>query len=60
MEKGELSGQVKMLTRLLSARFGHPRRDMRKRLTGASDEQLEKWSLRLLSAATLDDVFRDN
>ena len=60
MEKGELKGQVKMLTRLLSARFGYSLRDMRKRLTGASDEQLEKWSLRLLSAATLDDVFRDN
>lgn len=60
MRKGELSGQVKMLTRLLSARFGYSRRDMRKRLTGASDEQLGEWSVRLLSAATLDDVFRDN
>src|SRR5471032_3127725 len=60
IEKGELKGQVKMLTRQLSARFGYSPRDMRKRLTGASDEQLEKWSLRLLSAATLDDVFRDN
>jgi predicted transposase YdaD len=55
--EGRAEGAARLLLRQLSRRFGAVPDDMRKRIDGASLEQLEAWSDRVLDAATLDDVF---
>ncbi|MBK1733516.1 DUF4351 domain-containing protein [Thiococcus pfennigii] len=56
--KGIGTGQVRLLRLLIQQRFGAPPPEVEARLQGATLEQLEHWALRVLDAATLDEVFR--
>ena len=57
---GKRDGTAKMLERLLMRRFGPIDEDARTRIASASAEQLDDWTLRVLDAATLEDVLRDD
>ena len=59
-EEGLRAGKAKLIAQMLSVRFDYTVGYMRKRVAGATEEQLDRWAIRLLSAATLDEVFRDN
>lgn len=57
--RGEHQGQVKMLTRLLKERFGSPLPEwVPEKLEAASERQLLAWSKKLLTARTLNGVFK--
>ncbi|WP_295993750.1 transposase [Rugamonas sp.] len=58
--KGAVDGKSKLLAHMLSVRFDYTVGYMRKRLAGATGEQLDRWAIRLLTAASLDEVFRDH
>lgn len=55
---GQVKGRADLLVELLSKRFNCGRREVRNRMHGATDEQLERWSSRLFDASSLDEVFR--
>lgn len=59
VQKGSLRGQRGMLEGLLRARFGEVPMDARERLAGADAESLKRWSLRVLTATNLAEVFVD-
>jgi hypothetical protein len=56
-KRGIAQGQARLLMRLLEERFGPMPEPQAKRVQSAAPEQLETWALRLLDAASLDDVF---
>ncbi len=58
-QEGQQEGQAALLSRLLERRFGVLPDDVRSRLASASLEQLETWSLNILDATALDEVFGD-
>jgi len=55
--KGQLKGEILILQRLLIKRFGILPNWVDEKMAQAQSEQLEQWSLRLLDANTLEDVF---
>ena len=57
IKRGIGQGQVRLLTSQLERRFGPLPEPQAKRVQSATPEQLENWGLRLLDAASLDDVF---
>lgn len=57
--EGRLEGQVDLLLRQLARRFGEVPEVVTERVRSATAEQLETWSLNILEAATLDEVFGD-
>ena len=57
--EGIKKGRKDMLEKQLQARFGRLSKDMLQRLDDASSAQLDDWSIRLLNAATVQDVFAD-
>ena len=57
-EQHEQRGEVKVLQRLLTLRFGELPVSAIDRLKEANTEQLEAWTERVLSASTLEDVFQ--
>ena len=57
--EGKIEGKRDLLAELLCQRFGCPIRTVHARMAGATDEQLKRWARRLFSAATLDEVFRE-
>jgi Domain of unknown function (DUF4351) len=57
LEKGSENGQRAMLLRLLGRRFGAVPEQITARVAAATQPELERWSDRLLDAASLDDVF---
>ncbi len=57
IELGIGQGQARLLTSQLEQRFGPLPEPPAKRIQSATPEQLENWGLRLLDAASLDDVF---
>ncbi len=59
IEQGIHMGLRRVVRRLLIERFGPLPESIETRLTNASAEQLETWSLNLLKARTLDEVFAD-
>lgn len=59
LEKGLHKGEVEMLLRLLRARFRRLPAGTRQRLMEASSDQLRQWSVRLLDAQRLEQVFED-
>ncbi|MGF1528395.1 MAG: DUF4351 domain-containing protein [Candidatus Competibacterales bacterium] len=56
-EQGIRMGLRRVVRRQFVERFGPLPESIETRLTNASAEQLETWSLNLLKAKTLDDVF---
>jgi hypothetical protein len=57
MEKGIGTGQARLLKLQIQQRFGPLPREVEARLQEAPPEQLEAWALRVLSAASLEEVF---
>ena len=59
IDQGRTEGQAEMLLRLVAARFGPAPPSVMDRVRAASGEQLEIWAERILTAASVADVFRD-
>ncbi|MCU0867896.1 MAG: Rpn family recombination-promoting nuclease/putative transposase [Planctomycetes bacterium] len=59
LEEGHHKGRIDLLRSLIRARFGPSSTAVDARLEAASHDELERWAVQLLTAATLDDVFRD-
>lgn len=59
IRRGWQQGQAQMLLEVLAARFGVVAEPARARVAAARPPQLLAWARRAVSAATLDDVFRD-
>jgi flagellar biosynthesis/type III secretory pathway protein FliH len=57
-EQGMQRGEVAMLGRLLERKFGPVPEALRPRIEAADERSLLEWSERVLSAATLEDVFQ--
>jgi predicted transposase YdaD len=57
-QEGILKGESALLIRLLERRFGALPGWARDRIASADIADLEEWSLRVLDAASLDEVFR--
>jgi hypothetical protein len=58
MEKGIGQGEAQLLRALVQQRFGLIPPEIAARIEDGRPEQLERWALRILNAASLDDVFR--
>ena len=56
-QDGLLAGQRRLLLKQLRLRFGSVSRQAMARINKASAEQLERWGERLLTAASLREVF---
>ncbi|MGB5062933.1 MAG: Rpn family recombination-promoting nuclease/putative transposase [Candidatus Competibacter sp.] len=56
-ERGHREGEAKLLREQLEYKFGALPKRIQQRLAEADEADLRTWSLRLLSAATLDEVF---
>ena len=57
MQQGVQQGGNKILTALLSERFGALPGWVEKKIADADVSTIEKWSLKLLSASTINEVF---
>ena len=57
--EGEIRGEAKILLRQLKLKFGEPSSETHARVEAAGLGQLDQWLERVLTAKTLDDVFRD-
>ena len=55
---GLVKGEASFLLRLLERRFGRLSPALQMRITAAEPSELEEWGLRLLDAATIEEVFR--
>jgi hypothetical protein len=55
---GWAQGKAALLLQQLNRKFGSPPEDARQRVTSATADDLDAWSLNLLDAATLDEVLR--
>jgi predicted transposase YdaD len=58
-QEGQREGEARLLAQLFARRFGPFPDWATRRLTEADTALLETWSARLLSAATLEDIFHD-
>ncbi len=58
LEQGQVKGQADLLLRQVQRRFGAVDADVAQRIRAAGMEDLETWSLNILDAAALEDVFR--
>lgn len=56
IEQGKMEGEREVLLKVLRQRFGSLTPEMEQRIATATGEQLEAWTTRVLSAATLADV----
>jgi hypothetical protein len=56
--EGRAEGEAVLLLRLLERRFGGLPPELQARIAAAEPPALEEWGLRLLDAATIEDVFR--
>ncbi len=57
-QEGHQEGEAGLLQRLLTHKFGPLSQDLQQRIQSATPGQLQTWSLNILEAKTLDDVFR--
>jgi len=57
-EQGLFLGEVKILSKLLSKRFGSLDSETRQKLENATPEEIEIWSARIFEAQTMSDVFQ--
>lgn len=58
-DRGEIKGETTFLRRLLTRKFGTLPDALQQRIQSATPAQLETWSLNILDATTLDEVFTD-
>ena len=58
-KEGEAKGRAETLLRLLERRFGHVPEDAAARVLAAPVEDLDAWLDAILSASSLDDIFRN-
>ncbi len=56
---GRIEGQAELLLGLIQRRFGPVPDDVTQRIQTAQTAQLQAWSLNVLDAVTLEDVFQD-
>jgi len=56
--KALLEGEAAILVRQLTRRFGPLTLDVRRKVADGTETELERWADQVLTAATLDDVFR--
>jgi hypothetical protein len=59
IQQGQQHGQVEFLLHLLELKFGEVPASIRHRIEKADPDTLLQWSGRILTANTLDEVFRD-
>jgi predicted transposase/invertase (TIGR01784 family) len=59
-EEGRLEGEVAVLARQLTRRFGPLSTETRERLQGATLDELERWAERVLDANALEEVFEQS
>ncbi len=57
--EGRVEGQADLLLRQIRRRFGAVDAETTQRIRTARAQDLETWSLNVLDAVTLEDVFRD-
>lgn len=57
--EGRQEGEATLLQRQLIRKFGPLPEALQQRITSATTAQLETWSLNILDATTLDDVFAE-
>ena len=58
LQQGRQEGEAAVLLRLLALKFGPPSQEMRKRIEEADADTLLAWSGRILTAESVDDIFR--
>ena len=58
--RGEAKGEATMLQRLLTHKFGSIPEAVQQKIQAATPNQLETWSLNILDAKTLDEVFLED
>ena len=58
-KEGRQEGQAELVLRLLALRFGELPSNITQRVRAASDSELTQWAERVLTAASLDEVFAD-
>jgi hypothetical protein len=59
MQQGMQQGEIALLERQLTKRFGPLSEETRTRLQTATREQLDLWAERILDANTPDEIFQD-
>lgn len=57
IDEGRREGHADVLLRQLETKFGAVDAALQERVKGADTEQIETWATRILSAATVEDVF---
>ena len=57
-EQGRQEGEAIVLLRLITLKFGLPSEPVRRQIATADPETLLRWSERILTAQTLDEVLR--
>ena len=60
LKEGRLLGEANLVLRQLERRFGPLPDALETRVRSAGDDDLERWSLRILDATSLEEVFRDD
>ena len=58
-EKGRQEGEARVVLRLLRLKFGPLEPEIEERVRSGDADRLLEWGERVLTAATLPDVFRD-
>jgi hypothetical protein len=56
--KGKAEGKAELILRQLTLRFGAVSEDLTTRVRSATPEQLDAYAERILTAPTIEDVFR--
>ena len=57
IQEGKLEGKAETLISLLEVKFGELSDEIHAKFNQADEEQLQKWTTRILTAKTLGDVF---
>ncbi len=57
--QGQLEGSREILTSQIEAKFGSPSTTVRERIEAANQTQVARWARRILTATSIDELFRD-